>query len=42
MDWPLERTAAFANAAGAIVASRAGATPDWSLEESLTMIAQQK
>lgn len=31
--WPIERTAAFANALGAIVASRPGATPDWSIEE---------
>ncbi len=42
MDWPIEQTAAFSNAAGALVASRAGATPDWSLEESLTMIGRQK
>jgi fructokinase len=35
--WPIERTAQFANALGAIVASRAGATPDWSLEECLQL-----
>ena len=42
MSWPMDQTAAFANAAGAIVASRASATPDWSLEECLTMIARGK
>ncbi|MFZ0662602.1 MAG: carbohydrate kinase [Acidobacteriaceae bacterium] len=31
--WPLERTAAFANALGALVAGRAGATPVWTIEE---------
>jgi fructokinase len=33
--WPIEKAAAFANALGALVASRAGATPDWSMEECL-------
>jgi len=31
--WPALQTARFANALGSIVASRAGATPAWSLEE---------
>ncbi len=31
--WPLPRTAAFANALGAIVAGRAGAIPEWSAAE---------
>lgn len=31
--WPIQRTACFANALGAIVASRAGATPNWTIEE---------
>jgi fructokinase len=31
--WPIERIAHFANALGSIVASKAGATPDWSIEE---------
>ncbi len=35
--WPVLRTAQFANAVGSIVASRAGATPDWSIEESLAL-----
>lgn len=39
LQWPMERTCAFANAVGAIVASRAGATPDWSPEECLQLIA---
>lgn len=36
--WAIERTAIFANALGAIVASRAGATPSWTIAECLTMI----
>lgn len=32
-NWPLEKNAAFANALGALIASRPGATPDWSLDE---------
>lgn len=35
--WPLEDTARFANALGSIVASRAGATPPWSLEECFAL-----
>jgi fructokinase len=31
--WPVEEAARFANALGAIVASRAGATPEWTREE---------
>lgn len=37
--WPAARTASFANAAGAIVASRAGATPVWTMGECLQLIA---
>jgi fructokinase len=33
--WSLRRTASFANALGSLVASRAGATPVWTLEECL-------
>jgi fructokinase len=33
LGWPMEETARFANALGALVASRAGATPDWTVEE---------
>lgn len=33
LGWPIEKTAAFANSLGALVASRAGATPAWTLEE---------
>jgi len=33
MQWDLERVAAFANRLGALVASRAGAVPDWSIDE---------
>lgn len=35
--WPIWQTARFANALGSIVASRAGATPSWSLEECLRL-----
>ncbi len=38
-DWPVLRTARFANALGSIVASRPGATPEWSLEECLQLAA---
>jgi fructokinase len=38
LDWSAERTASFANAVGAIVASRAGATPAWTPDECLQMI----
>jgi fructokinase len=31
--WPIEENATFANALGALVASRPGATPDWNLKE---------
>jgi fructokinase len=37
LGWPMERTGSFANALGAIVASRDGATPAWTIEECLTM-----
>lgn len=37
--WPMERNAGFANALGAIVASRAGATPPWSEADCLELIA---
>ena len=35
LGWPMERTARFANAVGALVASRAGATPAWTPDECL-------
>jgi fructokinase len=35
--WPLERVASFANALGAIVAGRPGATPQWQPEECLQL-----
>jgi fructokinase len=37
-EWPLEKNATFANALGALVASRPGATPDWTLEECHDLI----
>ena len=37
--WPVLQAARFANALGSIVASRAGATPEWSLEECLQLAA---
>jgi fructokinase len=36
--WPIEENANFANALGALVAGRPGATPDWSLEEYYALI----
>jgi fructokinase len=33
LDWPVDKIARFANAAGAVVASRAGATPEWTLHD---------
>lgn len=35
--WPVLRTARFANALGSIVASRPGATPEWSIDECLQL-----
>jgi fructokinase len=35
--WPMVRTARFANALGALVASRAGATPGWTADEVFAM-----
>jgi fructokinase len=37
--WPLERSASLANAVGALVASRSGATPEWTMGECLQLIA---
>lgn len=39
LGWPIARNASFANALGALVASRAGATPDWTPDECLRLIA---
>ena len=39
--WPMARTAAFANALGALVASREGATPVWQIDECLSLMATQ-
>ncbi|MBV9671140.1 MAG: hypothetical protein JOZ43_09305, partial [Acidobacteriales bacterium] len=35
--WTMEQVGKFANAAGALVASRAGATPEWTLDECLAL-----
>ena len=35
--WPMLQTARFANALGALVASRARATPDWTINEVRTV-----
>jgi fructokinase len=35
--WDLERVCDFANRVGALVASRAGATPGWTIEEALAL-----
>ncbi|MGA9071645.1 MAG: PfkB family carbohydrate kinase [Terracidiphilus sp.] len=39
LGWPTARAAAFANALGAQVASRAGATPAWTVDECWEMVA---
>lgn len=41
-DWPIAKQASFANALGALVASRPGATPDWTTEECLELIGQNQ
>lgn len=38
-NWPLPRTARFANALGSLVASRPGAIPAWSIAECLAVAA---
>ena len=35
--WPLEEVCSFANRVGALVASRSGATPHWTMTEALTL-----
>jgi fructokinase len=37
LGWPLQEIAEFANRVGALVASRPGATPRWTLEETLRL-----
>lgn len=41
IGWPIEHTASFANALGALVASRAGATPVWTTDECLQLMASR-
>jgi fructokinase len=36
LEWPAREIARFANRVGALVASRAGAIPDWNIEEAVT------
>lgn len=40
LPWSWDRRAAFANALGALVASRAGATPNWTIAECQQLIAE--
>ena len=40
--WPLSSVAGFANAVGATVASRPGATPEWSLEDCQMLLQAAK
>ena len=37
LKWPAEKIACFANRVGALVASRHGAIPDWTLEEAVKL-----
>ena len=39
--WDARLTGRFANAVGALVASRAGATPEWHMEECQPMLGLQ-
>ena len=41
-DWSTERTALFANALGSLVASRAGATPQWTIDEVFQMMIAER
>jgi fructokinase len=36
-EWPADRIAAFANRVGALVASRDGAIPDWTVKEAVEL-----
>lgn len=38
--WPIVQTARFANALGSVVASRAGATPQWTMQECLEIASE--
>ena len=40
--WPMYLSASLANALGAVVAGRSGATPEWSMKECLELIKSQK
>jgi fructokinase len=40
--WPISQTASFANALGALVATRAGATPDWTIDEVLALTSHSQ
>jgi fructokinase len=42
LGWPAAEIATFANALAALVASRAGATPGWTVEECRALIASQR
>jgi fructokinase len=37
LNWPAAEIASFANRVGALVASRHGAIPDWTLEEAVKL-----
>lgn len=39
IGWPMRQIAHFANALGALVASRAGAIPNWTIDECMQMIS---
>jgi fructokinase len=38
LRWPVARIAAFANSLGALIASRAGATPAWTVEDCQSLV----
>jgi fructokinase len=40
VGWPMDRVVSFANALGALVAGKDGATPPWDLDECRRLMAQ--
>jgi fructokinase len=41
LAWPAREIAVFANRVGAVVAGRQGGTPDWTVEEALSLGAEE-
>jgi fructokinase len=41
-SWPVQKTLAFANALGALITSRAGATPEWTMSECIALASSDE